>query len=122
MNNFKVLFMIALAYFSFAACAATSAPKTKTQRQVACPYPAEPVNWLFAYCAPSVESDDEIDIVQSKCVDDAQADMKSSDTCAIKKKYKSKICERIMKDSPKRYKDPAECLKDPEVKPFFAGE
>lgn len=75
----------------------------------------------MAYCSLVVATDDEIAIQESKCFKDAEPDLKNHDECSIKKKYKTKTCKILITDKHARYKSVDACLKDKEVKPFFAG-
>ena len=99
--------------------AGASTGRSKAQ---SCPYPADPINWVAAYCGYVVETDDEIVIQQSKCFKDAETDLKNNDECSIKKKYKTKTCEFLITHKYASYKSVDACLKDKKVKPFFAGE
>jgi len=87
-----------------------------------CPYPAEPINWVSAYCSYLVGTDDEIAIQESKCFTNAEPDLKSTDQCSINKKYKTKICDFLIKHKHADYKSVDACLKDKGIRPFFAGE
>lgn len=87
-----------------------------------CPYPAKPINWVSAYCSYVVGTDDEIAIQQSECFKNAEADLKNKDECSINRKYKTKTCEFLIKEKHADYKSVDACLKDKEIKPFFAGE
>lgn len=85
-----------------------------------CAYPADPINWVLRYCGHEIETDYEIAIQDSECFSAASSDLKAKDKCKINEKYKSKLCQKfLMKD--KKYSTLKDCLKDPEVKPFFAG-
>lgn len=86
-----------------------------------CPYPADPINWILKYCAGEAQTDDEIAIQDSACFKKAEVDLNSKNECAIKEKYKKKICDSVLK-SGKRYKSLQLCLSDKKIEPFFAGE
>jgi len=93
----------------------------KNSKAPPCPYPAEPINWISKYCGFVAGTDDEIAIMDSKCMKDAQSDLKSKDECNINKKYKTKTCEILIKNKYSKHKSINDCLKDSAVEPFFAG-
>jgi hypothetical protein len=99
--------------------AGASHDRSKSQ---SCPYPADPINWVVGYCGYVIGTDDEIVIQESKCFKDAEADLKNNDACSIKKKYKTRTCQFLITHKYASYKSVDACLKDKEVKPFFAGE
>ncbi len=78
------------------------------------------MNWIMRYCAFKESTDDEIVIQQSKCFASASRDLQQADSCKIKEKYKAKFCEERRKIDNK-YKSVRDCLRDPQVPPYFAG-
>jgi len=85
-----------------------------------CKYSADPMNWVLRYCGYEVQTDDEIAIQDSSCFKAAKKDLDDADKCKTNEKYKSLLCQKhLMKDG--KYTSVKDCLKDPDVKPFFAG-
>lgn len=87
-----------------------------------CPYPESPINWVVQYCGFVTDSADELNIQKSKCFKNAAADLANRDECSINKKYKSKVCEFMIKQKITEDKSVADCLKNKDVGPFVAGE
>ncbi len=91
-----------------------------TAHAAECPYAAKPVNWILRYCAMVVGTDDEIEIQKSACFKTAGKDINAADACAMKERYKTRICEEFMMES-KKYRSVSACLGDGEVKEFISG-
>ncbi len=119
------IFPLALAFASLKAPAKDkkSPDKSVTPKEQACPYPANSINWVLAYCANVAETDDEIMLQDSSCFKKAAADMNEKDECKINEKYKKKLCELRLKSTVTTYKGSLEkCLQDKDIKPYFAGD
>lgn len=76
----------------------------------------------MGYCAHLLETGDEITIQESSCYHDAAPDLKDGvDDCEVKRKYKAKTCELLVKE--KSAKSVDSCMKDSKsVSPFVAGD
>jgi hypothetical protein len=93
----------------------------ENQEHDTCLYPADPVNWILRYCAFENGTGDEIALQKSECFKNALPDLNSKgNSCQIKKKYKLKYCEAVVKKH-KTHKTAQLCLEDNSIKPFFAG-
>lgn len=85
-----------------------------------CPYPANPINWVMRYCAMVAESDDLIVIQRTACFKEAMKDLLPADPCAVKEKYKTKICQDYLMET-KKYKSVEDCVKNADIEPYNVG-
>jgi hypothetical protein len=114
----KQLFLV----FTLLGAVSSAWAQNKTgSKENPCAYPAAPINWIVRYCGFVAGTDDEIAIQESKCFKDAQIDLKNTDECVVKKKFKTKTCEFMMKEKFTNHKLVADCLSDKTVKPYFSG-
>jgi len=105
----------------FGAPFAASAHEKPVAKKTACAIPAAPMNWIMKYCGFVDETGDEIAIQAGACFKGAEADLKSKDECGLKKKYKTKTCELMIKRKAIENGSVTDCVKDPKIEPFFAG-
>ena len=101
---------------------AKNLPTGESLKPKACLYPEDPINWIMAYCASEVGTDDEIALQESSCFKKAEADLKQKNECGIKAKYKKMLCSNLIRKKLASKDKIDSCLKDESIKPFFAGE
>lgn len=93
---------------------------SSTAQAESCPYPKKPINWIMRYCAMKSETDDEVVIQASPCFKEAVADAGSAQVCETNKKYKSLICDELIKQ-PTKYRSKNDCMHDEEIAPYISG-
>jgi hypothetical protein len=76
----------------------------------ACPVPGEPVQWIADYCLARVQSDDLI--AAGPCMERETARVRRLGACAIKKRYKARLCQSLLAAGA-RAGSLAACVSDP---------
>lgn len=75
-----------------------------------CPVPGEAVQWIADYCLALTETDDLI--AADPCIDKETASLGEADACAVKTRYKARLC-RLLVASDARPGTVAACVSDP---------